>query len=122
MKNQWLISMSLVGVMFATVTYASDTCPEPAWTGTGKVQRVEVSQSNRLRVKFDWNANVMDLCDLAGASTGAFPVSAEVCQSWLSLAMTAHTTGKNMILKHNQPNCYPWTGSIGIFTTAYVEI
>ncbi|NQZ07405.1 MAG: hypothetical protein HRT35_09625 [Algicola sp.] len=155
MKNLLLISASFIGAVLIAPAHASDTCPEPAWSGTGKVERVEVSQDNNLRVKFDWNGNSMVLCHLEGSATGAYPVSATVCKSWLSpflcihaftdlvhpctspflcihaftdlvhpctsLAMAAQASGKKMILKHNQPNCYPWTDSLGIFSTAYIE-
>jgi hypothetical protein len=121
MRNQLLISVSFIGALLITPAYASDTCPEPAWTGVGKVERVEASQDNMLRVKFDWNGNSMALCNLEGLSTGAYPVSATVCKSWLSLAMAAQASGRKMILKHNQPNCYTWSNSIGIFTTAYIK-
>jgi hypothetical protein len=121
MTNLLLVSISFLGTVVMTPTYASDTCPEPAWNGTGKVERVEVSQNNKLRIKFDWNANTMDICNLTGSTTGAFPASDTVCKSWMSLAMTAQASGKNLILKHNQPNCYAWTGSIDIFTSLYIQ-
>lgn len=121
MKNKLLFSVSLIGLVFVTSTYASDTCPEPAWSGTGEVERVEVSQDSKLKIKFDWHSESMALCNLEGSTSGPYPVSSTICKSWLSIAMTAQASGKNLILKHNQPNCFPWTDSIDIFTTLYIE-
>ncbi len=121
MKNQLLISASFIGALFIAPAYASDTCPEPAWEGVGKVDRVEVTQGNQVRVKFDWSGGTIALCDLEGSTTGPYPVNTAVCKSWLSLATTAQASGKKMILKHNQPNCYPWPNSLSIFTTVYIE-
>ncbi|MCJ8272046.1 MAG: hypothetical protein MJK04_21950 [Psychrosphaera sp.] len=138
MKNLLLISASFIGAVLVAPAYASDTCPETAWDGVGKVERVEVSQDNKLRVKFDWSGSSIALCHLEGSTTGPYPANATVCKSWLSpflcihaftdlvhpctsLAMAAQASGKKMILKHNQPNCYPWPNSIDIFTTVYIE-
>ena len=121
MKNLLLISASFIGAVLVAPAYASDTCPELAWPGVGKVERVEVSQDNKLRVKFDWSGSSIALCHLEGSTTGPYPANATVCKSWLSLAMAAQASGKKMILKHNQPNCYPWPNSIDIFTTVYIE-
>jgi hypothetical protein len=123
MRNQLLISVSFIGALLIAPAYASDTCPEPAWAdvGIGKVDRVEVTQGNQLRVKFDWSAVPIALCYLEGSTTGPLPANATVCKSWLSLAMAAQASGKKLILKHNQPNCYPWPNSPGVFTSVYIE-
>ncbi len=99
------------------------TCPDSGWSETGKVERVEVSQNDRLKIKFDWSDGAVAVCKIGGSTTGTVPATADICKAWMSQALTAFASGKDLIVEHTlTTSCLrSWGGLTDDVTSIYIK-
>lgn len=120
-KVIFIISLCVLCFPFLNGVFAG-SCPDSGWSETGKVEGVDVSQNDRLRIKFDWSDNAVAICKVGGSTDGAIPASSEICKAWLSQALTALASGKNLIINHTQTACIrAWDGLTDDVESVYLR-